>query len=229
MIPIPSLDLGKASGGAGRVSEGANRSRTVEGSKVLLMLRRLVLLSVGVVIVVAACGGEVEPTESSVVIEGPASGGSVAERLAEIDSFVTLWRTAGTLDEAGAAAEGAANLVVGPDGPGYGDRNGDGVVGGASTVGLIPGMALPLEDNECVLRDVLGGAWDEPLERWDEMLDAIDAWRPGNNTMPTLASHPMRVVGWATFTLASDSLDEAHEYAGHAKLHVDVSVRALEC
>jgi hypothetical protein len=61
------------------------------------------------------------------------------------------------------------------------------------------------------------------------MLTAIDAWRPDNNTMPTLPSHPMRVVGWATFALDSDSLDEAHEYAGHAKLHVDISVRALSC
>lgn len=39
----------------------------------------------------------------------------------------------------------------------------------------------------------------------------------------------MRIVGWATFTLASDDLDDAHEYAGHAQLPVDVSQRALGC
>ena len=39
----------------------------------------------------------------------------------------------------------------------------------------------------------------------------------------------MRIVGWATFTLASDSLDEAHEYAGHAATHLNTSVDALDC
>lgn len=58
--------------------------------------------------------------------------------------------------------------------------------------------------------------------------DGYDVWTPSNNTMPTLPSHPQRIVGWATFTLASDSLDDAHEYAGHAQLHVDVSRAALE-
>ena len=65
--------------------------------------------------------------------------------------------------------------------------------------------------------------------KWDKMLSAIDDWRRDNNTMPTLASHPMRVVGWATFTLNSDLLDEGHEYAGHADLHVNISRRALDC
>ena len=66
------------------------------------------------------------------------------------------------------------------------------------------------------------------------MTTAIEAWRPDANTMPTLASHPMRVVGWATFTLdtdpdAPDALDLAHEYAGHAALHVAISADALTC
>jgi len=91
------------------------------------------------------------------------------------------------------------------------------------------GLAIPLAANECVARDVLGGTWADPGEEWGAMPTAIDEWRPENNTMPTLASHPMRIVGWATFTLNSDSLDEAHEYAGHAKLHVDVAVRAFDC
>ena len=134
------------------------------------------------------------------------------------------------------AAETAANLIVGPNGPGHGDRDGDGVVSGSTDAGVLPGLdgtpaglALPLAANSCVEADVLGGSWDNPEARWGEMLDAIDAWRPGNNTMPTLASHPMRVVGWSTFTLETDSLDAAHEYAGHARLHVEISERALDC
>ena len=99
----------------------------------------------------------------------------------------------------------------------------------AGVDGTPAGLADPLASNQCVLDNVLGGAWDDPAERWDIMLEAIDQWAPGNNTMPTLPSHPMRVVGWATFTLASDSLDDAHEYAGHAQLHVDISIRALDC
>jgi hypothetical protein len=193
------------------------------------MMCRLVLLLVGAVVLLAACGGEIGPVESPIVTEFVAGGDPVAGRLAAIDSFVAVWRTAGTLEEAKAAAESAANLVVGPDGPGYGDRDGDEVIGGGSGVGLIPELASSRSGNECVVRDVLGGRWVDPDFRWSEMLDAIDAWRPNNNTMPTLASHPMRIVGWATFTLGSNSLDEAHQYAGHAKLHVDVSVRALEC
>ena len=44
----------------------------------------------------------------------------------------------------------------------------------------------------------------------------------------------MRVVGWSTFTLdtdpaSQDALDLAHEYAGHAALHVDISADALSC
>lgn len=63
---------------------------------------------------------------------------------------------------------------------------------------------------------MLGGPWDDPQSAWDSMEAAISAWEPGNNTMPTLQRHPMRIVGWATFTLESVSLQRAHEYAGHA-------------
>ena len=110
------------------------------------------------------------------------------------------------------------------------------IVNGENAAGLLPGLdgtptgsATPLAGNECVAADVLGGSWADPGERWGEMLNAIDEWRPDHNTMPSLASHPMRIVGWSTFTLGSDSLDLAHEYAGHAKLHIDISLRALDC
>jgi hypothetical protein len=161
---------------------------------------------------------------------------SFAERMAAVDEAVAVWRDTSTIEAAHEAAEAAANLIVGPNGPDYGDRSGDGVVSGQSAAGLLPGLdgvpagiAIPLSANRCVARDVLGGTWVDPGAEWGAMLAAIDEWRPDNNTMPTLASHPMRVVGWATFTLGSESLGEAHEYAGHAKLHVDISVRALDC
>lgn len=179
-------------------------------------------------------GGEDPSTTTTVVVD--ADTASFAGRMNAIDEAVAAWRDALSVEDAQAAAEAAANLIVGPNGPGYGDRNGDGVVGGEATAGVLPGLdgtpeglATPLVANGCIRRDVLGGPWDDPGAEWGAMLAAIDEWRPDNNTMPTLASHPMRVVGWATFTLASDSLDEAHEYAGHAKLHVDISVRALSC
>jgi hypothetical protein len=160
----------------------------------------------------------------------------LAERIGLIDETVADWRNATSLEDAQAAAETAANLVVGPGGPDYGDRNSDGVLGGTTKVGVLPGLdgtptglATPLGANPCVASDVLGGTWTDPSAEWGAMQKAMDDWRPDNNTMPTLASHPMRIVGWATFTLRSDSLDEAHEYAGHAKLHVDISLSALDC
>ena len=179
-------------------------------------------------------GGEDLSSTTTVVVDTDTA--SFAERMNAIDEAVAVWRSASSVEDAQVAAEAAANLVVGPNGPGYGDRNGDGVVAGEATAGVLPGLdgtpeglAIPLAANGCIRRDVLGGPWDDPGTEWGAMLVAIDEWRPDNNTMPTLASHPMRVVGWATFTLDSDSLDEASEYAGHAKLHVDISARALSC
>jgi hypothetical protein len=176
-------------------------------------------------------GGDDRPSTTTVVVDADTT--SFAERMNAIDEAVADWRGAPSVE---VAQEAAANLIVGPNGPGYGDRNGDGVVAGEAAAGVLPGLdgtpeglAIPLAANGCVRRDVLAGTWADPGAEWGTMLVAIDEWRPDNNTMPTLASHPMRVVGWATFTLGSDSLDEAHEYAGHAKLHVDISARALSC
>lgn len=174
------------------------------------------------------------------------------DRIDEIQDAVTAWSGAATLTEAHAAAEIAANLVAGPNGPDFGDRDGDGAVGGDTTVGLLPGIdgtptgiavSLAGQDDplvgpetdstdparSCVTRDVLGSGAADPAAGWDDLEAAIEAWLPDDNTMPTLDSHPMRIVGWATFTLGSDSLDDAHEYGGHAQLHTDVARRALGC
>jgi hypothetical protein len=181
----------------------------------------------------SACSGSDDEQDGE---ETPESSSDLGVRLGAIAAVVGEWREASTLGEARAAAEAAANLVVGPNGPGYGDRDGNGLVEGDAAAGVLPGLdgspdglASALDANECVVADVLGGSWTDPAARWGTMLTAIEEWRPDRNTMPSLPSHPMRIVGWATFTLASTSLDEAHEYAGHAQLHVDVSRRALEC
>lgn len=201
-------------------------------------------------VVLSACGGDdgtgtVVGDETARLESGPDAtqpppdgdpGAALERRLEAIDTAVVRWRDAETIESAHALAEEAANLVVGPDGPGYGDRDGDGVVAGESGDGLLPGadgespgLATALAANACMERDVLGGVWDDPGARWAEMLDAIDRWRPSRNTMPSLASHPMRVVGWATFTLATDDLDEAHGFAGHARIHSSLSRRAVDC
>jgi len=181
-----------------------------------------------VAVLVTACGSASDgATETETTSD-------VQERIDEISAYVSTWHSAGDLATATVAAEAAANLVVGPDGPGYGDRNGDGKVSGATETGLLPGLdgtpiglvRSALGDAECVLRDVLGGSWDDPGNRWMEMTSAIAEWTPSNNTFPSLASHPMRIVGWATLSQTTD-LDSAHEYAGHAALHVSVSSQAL--
>lgn len=194
--------------------------------------RAALSLTLALAVVATACGGDDDAEPDSAEVEQV----SLRERLTTIDDAVSVWAEADSIETAHAAAEAASNLVVGAIGPGYGDLDANGVVDGETEIGILPsvdgdpaGLALPLADNECVVADVLGGAWDDPGARWTEMINAIDDWRPDNNTMPSLASHPMRIVGWATFTLASDSIDEAHEYAGHAQLHVDTSLDALDC
>lgn len=211
-------------------------------------MRTPIVWAVGAIMTLASCGGSstsggpTEPVPTAAEVADTTTGDvesvspSLRERMDAIDEAVAAWRSATSVEAARLAAETAANLVVGPNGPDYGDRNGDGLVSGESAVGVLPGLdgtpaglATPLVTNPCVVHDVLGGAWTNPDAEWGAMLTAIDDWRSDNNTMPSLASHPMRIVGWATFTLRSDSLDEAHEYGGHAKLHVDVALRALDC
>lgn len=184
-------------------------------------------------LVAAACSGS---TATDTTGSGRADIDLFADRLEEIGIAIAAWRIADSVEEALVQAETAANLVVGPNGPGYGDRNGDGALSGASDVGLLPGLdgtpgglaAFPTA-SDCIVNNVLGGSWDEPAGRWQQMVTAIDTWQPDNNTMPSLASHPMRIVGWASFSLVTDSLDMMKEYAGHATLHVNISQRALNC
>lgn len=213
-----------------RVGLGSGRNLP---SKTLRPLVR----ALSVALLLAGCGGG-ETVDRAPATSAPSDEAiaALAARLSVIEEAVVAWSEAKSIEAAQIAAETAANLVVGPNGPDYGDRNGDGVIGGESGTGLLPGvdgtpagLASPASSNPCVARDVLGGSWEDPQAAWGEMRSAIDAWEPGNNTMPSLPSHPMRVVGWATFTLASDSIELAHEYASHARLHVDISANAVDC
>lgn len=155
----------------------------------------------------------------------------VATRLDEISAAVAAWSTAPDVEAAHRAAEEARNLIVGEFGPYFGDANGDGVIAGGNQNGLLPGPdgtnGIASPSFACLERDVLGGEWNDPSQRWQILDEAITAWAPANNTFPSLPSHPMRIVGWATLTLASNDLGTAHAYAGHAQLHVDISVRSL--
>jgi len=166
----------------------------------------------------------VEPANDSTAELGP--------RLALIENAIGRWRRAANLTEARSAAEEARNLVVGAAGPFYGDTDRDGVIRGASKRGLLPGLrgedavAQP-EDGDCVVRDILGGSWNEPSKRWSILDAAIKSWTPSRNTFPMLPSHPQRIVGWATLALSTDSLGMAKEYGGHALLHIEVSSEAF--
>ncbi|MCB0877382.1 MAG: hypothetical protein KDC46_00170 [Thermoleophilia bacterium] len=158
----------------------------------------------------------------------------VAERLSAIQDAVNAWRDSSSVAVAKAAAETARNLVVGPDGPDYGDSDGDDTVSGATKTGLLPGMGgepgiADALAGSCADRDVLGGSWDDPKQRWQDVAERIDDYSASNNRFPELPSHPQRIVGWATLTLRSNDLDTMHEYAGHAQLHVDTARDALTC
>ncbi len=160
------------------------------------------------------------------------SAAELGPRLALIENAIGRWRQAANLAQAKSAAEEARNLVVGAAGSYYGDADRDGVIRGESKSGLLPGLrgedgvAQP-GDGDCVVRDILGGSWNEPSKRWSVLDAAIKSWTPSRNTFPALPSHPQRIVGWATLALSTNSLDTAKEYGGHAQLHIDVSTKAF--
>ena len=198
---------------------------------------RVLVLSL-VLVLAAACGSSAEngtePGGADTNTAAAVDPTDASDRLERIADEVDAWAAAPDLDQATAHAEAAANLVVGPGGLGYGDRDGDGEIAGDVAEGLLPGpdgtpegiVLDSIGPAECVKRDVLGGDWDDPVARWALLAEAIDQWASNNNTFPTLPSHPMRIVGWATLT-QSGSFEEAIEYSGHADLHVDVTRDAL--
>lgn len=184
--------------------------------------------------VVSGCGstgqspGRASPP-GSIASEDP---GLFEARLSAIHDAVNRWQSATDLATARRAAEEARNLVVGPQGPSYGDADGNGTVDGASAIGLLPGLGgepglATAAAGPCAERDILGGSWADPAARWSALASAIAAWSPSDNTFPALPSHPQRLVGWATLTLATTELATASEYGGHARLHIDVAIQAV--
>ncbi len=174
------------------------------------MSRRVLALAVTLPLVLAVCSTAPPGTDELGTAEV-----AIIQRLDLIEHAVAEWYDAETLPEAKAAAELALNLVVGPDNPLFGNADGDGTARGQrQDIGLLPGLvyngiAQDAAGNPCVEADVLGGSWADPDARWATAQAAYDAWTPTNNTMPTLASHPQRIVGWATLTLALDDVGPA--------------------
>ncbi len=207
--------------------------RTVRGYDLHGGIIRAVASSAVLIILLGSCSAA---SDSDTPSSGVADDAALVSRVGELSEAVEAWADSGTIEVAHVWAETALNLVVGPSGPGYGDRDNDGSISGESEAGVLPGLdgspaglASPLGSNPCVERDVLGGDWSDPEQRWATMAAAIDTWSPDNNTMPTLPSHPMRIVGWATLTIETDELELAREYGSHARLHVDVTEQALDC
>lgn len=168
----------------------------------------------------------------STTAQSVAGSDELAARLQTIDAAITAWQAAPDLPTARRSAEEVRNLVVGADGPYYGDADGDGTIEGAVDVGVLPGLEgepglASGIDGRCVERDILGGSCDDAPARWATLDTAITSWSSADNTFPTLPSHPQRIVGWATLGLDTDDLAAALEYAGHAHLHVDVATAAL--
>lgn len=198
-------------------------------------LRRAIAVTALIAAVVVGCGSTGQSPAITSSPPGPvtsADPGPLEARLAAIDDAVARWRSAPDLAAARRSAEEARNLVVGPHGPLYGDADQDGTIEGFSTIGLLPGLGgepglATATVGPCVERDILGGSWADPAARWSVLASAIAAWTPSNNTFPALPSHPQRIVGWATLTLATAELATALEYGGHAQLHIDVALRAV--
>lgn len=179
---------------------------------------------------VTACGQDPAPDAEV----APAAVADARSRVDQIQLALDRWTDASDLAGARAAAEEVSNLITGPGVSLYGDRDGDGVVGGAVAVGLLPGEAgeasLGQRIEVCAGPDLLGGSWRDPGSRWRDLAGRIAQWTPTNNTFPQLASHAQRTVGWAQLTLAAQDLSEAHEFSGHAQLHVDAVAAAVgEC
>lgn len=201
-------------------------------------IRTPLLPALVLMVTLVACGAGLPGTQRPSASPAPSTtaapvvdSAALEGRLTAIDDAVNRWRAASDLASARRAAEEARNLVVGPAGPGYGDVDGDGTIEGATDIGLLPGLGgeqglATAGAGSCVVRDVLGGSWDDPAQRWSIMETAIEDWSTRNNTFPSLPSHPQRIVGWATLALAAPDLATLLEYGGHAHLHIDVAMQA---
>ena len=192
------------------------------------MRHRLLLpAAIGALLALAGCSTPAATTSTAAP--------DLITRLDALDTAAAALRTADDLEAAHEQAETLRNLIVGEGGPDYGDGNGDGVIAGATPRGVLPGLddRAGLVDagspgNSCVARDLLGGPWTDSADRWAAAQEALDHWTHDDNTFPTLPSHAQRSYGWASLALRTSSLDDAHEYAGHLALHLDVVRQAVQ-
>ena len=183
---------------------------------------RSIVIAIALLAAVAGCGADREPDPAPSAPAPSAAQRTAVQRADAIVAAVSRWASASTLAGAQAAAARARGLITGTGVSAF-------PAAGAArvSVGLLPsddgapGLASDL-DGRCVQRDVLGGSWAAPRARWSRLSARIAAWRPDNNTFPELPSHAQRVVGWATLTLRSRSLEDAIGYAGHATGHARV-------
>ena len=212
--------------------------RSLAGAPAPKIGKRMALLVIPLAFV--GCGSPENAGQSSLeftsanreAAKGELLPNNLKQRLVALDSAVSRWQRAPDLVSAHETAEEARNLVVGAAGPYYGDADGDGTISGASSVGILPGQKgqaglATSNDGPCVVADVLGGSWVEPADRWAKLDKAITQWTSSRNTFPSLPSHIQRVVGWASLALKAEDVREAREYAGHARLHVDVAIEAV--
>lgn len=75
----------------------------------------------------------------------------------------------------------------------------------------------------------LGGlaSWADPRVRWAEWRQVLSEWRLVRNTMPRLASHLLRALGWAQLVMDAGDLRAARELAGvHGQIHTRLSLDA---
>ncbi len=180
------------------VSPNASQDGAVFEHQGQRLTRRVIALSVICLVGATSCGGSGEGDAE--VGDAAATMTYAAARLEEIQEAVDEWASAKTLADARAAAERARNLVTGPATLGSGDLDDDGEVLGISAKGLLPsssgapgGLVPDLAGCAAVDRDVLGGDWATPADRWDILQTAITDWEPSNDTFPSLPSHPQRI------------------------------------
>ncbi len=194
----------------------------------------------------AACG---ESDAASVAVTATAAPtvDDLRDRLHEIHGAMGDLEQAEDVGDARAAAERVVNLIAGLDGRHAGDLNGDGTSSDLHDVGVFPpdsedevvlGLALVVHDalgtNEAVKAAISGviagdrSAWSAPERRYDEVDRAVEVTSGGQNAVRTMDGHLMRAMAWALLAAATDDIDAAREFAGHGRLHTQLSLDALE-
>ena len=100
---------------------------------------------------------------------------------------------------------------------------------GPPTGALVDVVKAGRSDGQELDEVALGGlaSWADPRVRWAEWRQVLSEWRPVRNTMPRLASHLLRALGWAQLVMDAGDLRAARELASvHGQLHTRLSLDA---